>query len=1042
MRLQKLSLTGFRSYPAPVTIDFTGKSLVAALGDTGAGKTSLLDAVTYALFRKSSWETREARQLIADGAQAMSVELTFLQGAQRWHVQRTLHATNPNAARHHLRNLDSGEELDNAVKVDDRIKAILQMGFKTFMRVGLLAQGKFDQLLTAGQTERSERLRELFGVESLESVQKLAGSRSTSLKSLISAAKVKRATMPEDPQQAATAAAGAADAAEARAAFLITAVDRISALQTEAVQARTAAETATTVAEDLSARAVADADAVLRDIEPIAARIAARRDLLNRRGDDAARAEEQVTKAIADASDKELRRSAVILEDLAVRAEEHRRERDRLTELNRRLAADGAAIAAADADLAIRAANAEPLIRTAEDAAEASKRVRKSAATARPLVAAAATADRATADTALEYATAAGTCQTARHNVGVLEGETLAVKERVTIAAAQLDALLLRDKAAGIAAELHPGDGCPVCNQTIPADFTSASESYTTELHDAKERLREAEVAQDEISGRLAQARAAVIMADQAELDREGDHQRALHDAQEAQAKATDALKGFAVLVMEAEGDFDAESATERLTAADEQQHTTTIIEMITVCELEAIAATDRKRAEVLGYTARLEADGKALESRKSGHEQAIDDANTASDRHLGAVGRLAADAQTLPVHVQAMLPEEAIEVRADAAAAAAAAVATHLAEIQRLVEQLEAARAEKTEVLTQQRALDQEARTAVEQPLDKLCAALSDWAQAVKQAINHLGVQGRHHAPQAPVDSGIAAIRLFATELSKITEALGAELDQASAIGTARADVALVGLRENAAEVADVDGFQPGDLMAPHLLHPLVAAAAKAGAEAEGWRREQHGAEGLIAPAADLDAAIAAGEARFDSLEVLRKELVDAKFLGHLTMLRTRALLGVASDLLGQLTDQRFGFADGFDIISRGSGVVHHPNRLSGGEKFLASLALALALAELHSRSGPRLGSLFLDEGFATLDTTALESALDVLRSQAGGDRLVMVISHLHAVAEAIDDVLWVENGPAGSTARWMTQAERDELVQADLSSGLQMLA
>jgi len=158
--------------------------------------------------------------------------------------------------------------------------------------------------------------------------------------------------------------------------------------------------------------------------------------------------------------------------------------------------------------------------------------------------------------------------------------------------------------------------------------------------------------------------------------------------------------------------------------------------------------------------------------------------------------------------------------------------------------------------------------------------------------------------------------------------------------------------------------------------------------------------------------------------------------------VLRTRALLGVASDLLGQMSDERFGFAENFDIVSRSSGVVHHPNRLSGGEKFLASLALALALAELHSRSGPTLGALFLDEGFATLDTAALESALEVLRAQAGGDRLVMVISHLHAVAEAVDEVLWVERNATGSSARWLTPAERDELVQADLVSGLQTLA
>lgn len=58
MKPMTLTLTGFRSYPAQATVDFTGKSLVAVLGDTGAGKSSLLDAIAFALFRKSSWTPR------------------------------------------------------------------------------------------------------------------------------------------------------------------------------------------------------------------------------------------------------------------------------------------------------------------------------------------------------------------------------------------------------------------------------------------------------------------------------------------------------------------------------------------------------------------------------------------------------------------------------------------------------------------------------------------------------------------------------------------------------------------------------------------------------------------------------------------------------------------------------------------------------------------------------------------------------------------------------------------------------------------------
>jgi hypothetical protein len=58
------------------------------------------------------------------------------------------------------------------------------------------------------------------------------------------------------------------------------------------------------------------------------------------------------------------------------------------------------------------------------------------------------------------------------------------------------------------------------------------------------------------------------------------------------------------------------------------------------------------------------------------------------------------------------------------------------------------------------------------------------------------------------------------------------------------------------------------------------------------------------------------------------------------------------------------------------------------------------------------------------------------------GQRRLVMVISQLHAVAEAVDDVLWVERTNAGSSTHWLTPADRDDTAQSDLASGLQSLA
>ncbi|NUR63790.1 MAG: SMC family ATPase [Catenulispora sp.] len=1065
MKPLTLSLTGFRSYPSAVTVDFTGKSLVAALGDTGAGKSSLLDAITFALFRKSSWDAKEPRQLIADGMPAMSVELDFLHDGQRWHIHRTMHATNPNAGRHHLKNLDTGEETDNATAVDARITALLQMRYETFLRVGLLPQGKFDQLLTAASKERSARLRELFGAESLESVQQMAARQCVTLKDLLGEAKIKRAAMPDNPERAAAEASEAADAVHIRAERLKTAIDRITVLQEEASAARATAAAATMAGQTLSERTMTDADAVIDALEPVAADIAARRATLTRCAAQATTREGELTAAIAAAdADAEgldaLSKAALILQTLAERAEEHRSERSRLAASATQLADESAAIAVAEAELTRRAERAEPLAEAARAAATTSTKIRTCATTARTRMNTAISTARHVADAASAQAAAAGKGKTLRESIGLLEQESATADQAVTDAEERLEKLQLRDKAAAIAAELHPGGDCLVCRQQVPAGFEPASATDAAELAAAKAQLREAKTARTKAAGRLADVRAAVAAAETAASERAGEYQSAQQKAQDATAETARAFGDLAALAATTAAAFDAESALATLSAATaalamppagsdapQEQHpepsAAPISDAITACEQAADTHAERLQAEALDHAAAIKAESKALDGRKSVHRRHVGDAETASERHARAVARLEADTRTLPARFQAMLPGEAIDVAADDAATAGAAVAARMADIQELFDQREAARLEKARALDQQRTLDEETRRAVERPLNALRSTLGMWAQAVTQTVTHLGASDQYPLPQSPDEAGIAEIRLFAADLAKITSALGDRLAEVSAASKARVDSAVTGLAEYAAALTDIGDFDPAaDLTAPQALYPLVAAATTATKEIEDHRRKRREMQKLVQPAADLDFAIAAGEARYQALDVLRRELVDAKFLGHLTILRTRALLGLASDLLGQMTDGRFGFADSFDIVSRSSGVVHHPNRLSGGEKFLASLALALALAELHSRSGPSLGSLFLDEGFAALDTTTLDAALDLLRAQAGGNRLVMVISHLHAVAEAVDDVLWVKRTAAGSSARWLTPSERDELVQADLASGLQALA
>jgi exonuclease SbcC len=81
----------------------------------------------------------------------------------------------------------------------------------------------------------------------------------------------------------------------------------------------------------------------------------------------------------------------------------------------------------------------------------------------------------------------------------------------------------------------------------------------------------------------------------------------------------------------------------------------------------------------------------------------------------------------------------------------------------------------------------------------------------------------------------------------------------------------------------------------------------------------------------------------------------------------------------------------------------VRSTKNLSGGESFIVSLSLALGLSQMASRN-VRVNSLFLDEGFGTLDEDALEMALETLASLRQDGKLIGVISHVAALKERID--------------------------------------
>ena len=105
-------------------------------------------------------------------------------------------------------------------------------------------------------------------------------------------------------------------------------------------------------------------------------------------------------------------------------------------------------------------------------------------------------------------------------------------------------------------------------------------------------------------------------------------------------------------------------------------------------------------------------------------------------------------------------------------------------------------------------------------------------------------------------------------------------------------------------------------------------------------------------------------------------------------------------------------------EVLDRSTGAWRDVSTLSGGESFMASMALALGLSDVAQAQsgGVRLDSMFIDEGFGSLDENTLRQAISLLTSLADGKRLVGVISHVSELKDRIDKKLIVRKKLTGS--------------------------
>lgn len=185
MKPLKLTMQAFGTYAKVQEIDFTkldGRSIFVITGKTGSGKTTIFDAICFALYGEASGSSREKDTLRSDfasGDVVSFVELEFQISDKTYYIKRE-----PRQIRNKQRgtgtkeyeptaelHLPSGKTITGVKNVDEEIKGVMGIDKNQFRQIVMLPQGEFRKLLEANSVSREEILRKLFGTNAFLSFQ-------------------------------------------------------------------------------------------------------------------------------------------------------------------------------------------------------------------------------------------------------------------------------------------------------------------------------------------------------------------------------------------------------------------------------------------------------------------------------------------------------------------------------------------------------------------------------------------------------------------------------------------------------------------------------------------------------------------------------------------------------------------------------------------------------------------------------------------------------------------------------------------------------
>jgi exonuclease SbcC len=977
----------YRQHAVDLTL-FSKAGLFLIHGDTGAGKSTLLDAVSFALFGKglgARAQHEHLRNRAVGPGQRTSVTLTFSLGAATWTVFRSLDYERPSRRGGTTRvpsearlEREGGSAVAAPSKVTEEVERLLGVGHAQFERIMVLPQGEFRELLLASAQDREKLLERLFGTGLFVAVEERIKARAKGLDEDLHKLHARLASLLEP--------AGA------------TGPEHLGAL------AREASERAERLGRDVSlaqARA-AEAEAAQRRVTAAAERNAARR---------------RWRAALAEA---EVR--APSLEQTRARLERAERAEACVGDLRR---AEGARAAEAEArgvSSAREGTFAEALAASAdlahgpeaEDALETE------------------------AQAALEARIALEQALSNLEAVAQEEASLLAERARVERLNAEREGLVARRSTAALALASLEGEDDP----TLAAREAELSGK-------AQELSRRVDLAVQGAAFReeLREAERALALADQ----RRGIARARLQEAQERLDACVTAERGALAATL---------ASTLRsgiscpVCGSLEHPSPARTPEGTARARPEAERAVSERREQLTRAEAERAGAAGALESLRR-----VDPHG--ADEDLEALQRAAQEAtDALRRAREARLREDARRQRRGTQAEAVRTLDLELVHREQTLASSREALQRRTEALEETRS-----RLPAERSMEAVAARLKALRATEARTRGALGALREVRSRAERALSAAEASRAAAREALSLAQARRVEGDRALAealAGSVVADEAQArawwlpeaerrALREALAgferevstarsHLAELGAEEALEAPVEEVERDLGAARAALGAA----QREAGAAVERASKLGDLELRCrAAGEAHGALERTWRvvkgvAELVDGK-PDHKVRLSRYVLLeefdqvvSCASARLEVMSDGRFQLrrrvvrtaGHEFDLVVEdafGGAEERAVATLSGGEMFMASLSLALGLSDVvqaHA-GGIRLESLFVDEGFGSLDEEALDKAVGVLEALPEGDRIVGVVSHLGELRKRIAARLEVVRTERGSETR-----------------------